>query len=55
VVQTVKTGEPFTEKNVRSIRPGYGLPPKYWEQVLGSRASCDLAQGTPLEWKLISP
>ena len=55
VVQNVKTGEPFTEKNVRSIRPGYGLPPKYWEQVLGSRASCDLARGTPLEWKLISP
>ncbi len=54
VVQNVKAGEPFTEKNVRSIRPGYGLPPKYWEQVIGRRASRDIERGTPLEWKYLS-
>ena len=53
VVQDVKAGELFTEKNVRSIRPGYGLLPKYWDQVIGRRAARDVERGTPLDWKLI--
>ncbi|HCZ05526.1 MAG: pseudaminic acid synthase [Thermotogota bacterium] len=53
VVKDVKKGEKFTEENVRSIRPGYGLPPKYLRYVLGKRASKDVKAGTPLSWELI--
>ena len=53
VVKNVKAGECFTPENVRSIRPGRGLPPKYLDQVLGRRARRDLARGTPLTWDVI--
>jgi pseudaminic acid synthase len=53
VVKDIKKGELFTEKNVRSIRPGHGLPPKYLQDVLGKRASVDIKQGTPLTWELL--
>lgn len=49
VVAPVKKGEKFSEKNIRSIRPGYGLPPKYYRQVLGASAAMDIDEGTPLE------
>jgi pseudaminic acid synthase len=52
VVKDMKAGEVFTHENVRSIRPGYGLPPKYLLDVLGRRASRDIAQGAPVEWSL---
>ena len=54
VVQDVRFGERFTKDNVRSIRPGYGLPPRYLEAVLGLRAAKDIERGTPLDWKLIA-
>lgn len=50
VVEDMDAGEVFTERNVRSIRPGYGLPPKYLPNILGRRAACKLQRGTPLEW-----
>lgn len=53
VVEDVKAGEIFTEKNVRSIRPGYGLHTKHWEEILGKKATCDICKGTPMEWKYI--
>lgn len=53
VVKDVKAGEPFTEENVRSIRPGHGLPPRHLADVLGRTASRDIAQGTPLAWDLV--
>lgn len=43
----------FTEGNVCSIRPGYGLPPKFLTEVLGRQAAKDIQRATPLEWKLI--
>jgi N-acetylneuraminate synthase len=50
VVKDVQAGEVFTEENVRSIRPGHGLPPKHLGDVLGRRAAQELRQGTPLTW-----
>ena len=53
VVQDVKAGEVLTEENVRSIRPGHGLPPKYLPDVLGRRAVRDVERGTPLTWDCV--
>ncbi len=53
VVKDMKKGEVFTEENVRSIRPGYGLHPKYLKEILGKRARKDIERGTPLSWELI--
>lgn len=53
VVKDMKAGEVFTEENVRSIRPGYGLPPKMLNIVLGSRAARNLSTGTPLSLDVI--
>ena len=53
VVEDVKAGELFTEKNVRCIRPAYGLHTRYMDQVIGSRATQDIARGTPLAWNLV--
>ncbi|MGA7990091.1 MAG: SAF domain-containing protein, partial [Thermoanaerobaculia bacterium] len=54
VVESMCIGEAFTRKNLRSIRPGYGLPPKHIKQVLGRRATQDIARGTPLSWDLVA-
>ena len=54
VVKDMKAGEAFTEENVRSIRPAYGLPPKFLKDVLGRRAAFDIERGTPVDWTLIS-
>jgi N-acetylneuraminate synthase len=54
VVQDMKQGDAFTEENVRSIRPGNGLLPRYLPEVLGRMASRDVKRGTPLNWELIS-
>jgi len=48
VVKDVKKGEVFTSENVRSIRPGLGLAPKYYEKILGKRAKRNLPFGSPL-------
>jgi pseudaminic acid synthase len=53
VVQDIKAGEVFTEENIRSIRPGYGLHPKYLKEVLGKTANNDLGKGMPLSWEKI--
>jgi pseudaminic acid synthase len=48
VVEGIKKGEPFTERNIRIIRPGYGMSPAEYDTVLDRVASCDLPRGTPL-------
>lgn len=48
VVKNIKAGETFTEENIRSIRPGYGLHPKYYTEMLGKRSLVNLDQGTPI-------
>lgn len=49
VVKDIKKGELITEENVRSVRPGFGLHPKYLEEVLGKKAKKDLDKGTPFK------
>lgn len=53
VVRDVATGGVLTRDNVRAIRPGSGLPPKYLDQILGRKASRDLRKGTPMAWDLL--
>jgi len=53
VVENVKRGECFTQKNVRAIRPGHGLHTRYLPDVLGRHATCDIERGTPLNWGLV--
>ena len=53
VIKDIKAGEVFTNENVRSIRPGYGLHPKYFSEIIGKRVKANIAKGTPLSWKLI--
>jgi len=50
VARDIGAGEPLTADNIRCIRPGYGLAPKYYDLVLGRLAGRDLAKGTPLTW-----
>lgn len=53
VTNDIKKGEEFTPDNMRSIRPGYGLHTKYYEEILGKKATVDLEKGTPMEWKYV--
>lgn len=53
VVKDMKAGEVFTEENVRSIRPGYGVAPKFLCDFLGRKATVSIPKGTPLSWKHI--
>lgn len=53
VVEDVHAGDVITEKNVRSIRPGYGMHPKYYNDILGKTFSESVVKGTPLQNDLI--
>ena len=53
VVKDIKKGEKFTPENIRSIRPSNGLHPKFYEEILGKTAACDLEFGTPLKEEFI--
>ncbi len=53
VVEDIGKGEIFTEENVRSIRPAFGMHTMYYDEVIGKKARVDIAKGTPLDWKYI--
>lgn len=52
ITEDIKSGERLTPENIRSIRPGYGLHPRYYERVLGKTVNQDIKKGTPLRWNL---
>jgi len=54
VVEDIKKGNPITEFNVRSIRPGYGLHPKYYREILGKKVNTDVMKGTPMSFDFVS-
>lgn len=55
VVEDIKIGEVITENNVRSVRPGYGLHPKYFTEILGKRLTRDLKKGMRMDIMYIEP
>lgn len=53
IARDMKAGEAFTKENLRAIRPGFGLLPKYYDILLGKRIKLDAKLGTPVSWDLI--
>ena len=50
----MKTGDVITEKNVRSVRPGFGVHPKFLPKILGKKVNRDLEKGTPFELEFVT-
>lgn len=50
-VEDIKAGETFTNHNIRIIRPGSGLHPRYYDSLIGEQASCDIKRGLPMKWE----
>lgn len=53
IAQDMKAGDQFTPENLRSVRPGFGLHTKYYEQLLGKKVAKDVSMGTPMAWELV--
>jgi N-acetylneuraminate synthase len=54
VVRDLRAGDVLTPDNLRAIRPGLGLPPKYLPQLMGRRVKREVRRGTPMSWELVS-
>ncbi len=55
ITQDLAIGDILTPDNLRCIRPGLGLPPKYYDVLLGQRVGRSIKSGTPMSWELMSP
>jgi pseudaminic acid synthase len=53
VAEDIKAGEIFTDKNLRSVRPGFGLHPKHFNEIIGKKSNQDLEKGTPMKLNYI--
>jgi pseudaminic acid synthase len=53
IAENIKAGEIFTDKNLRSVRPGFGLHPKYFNEIIGKKSNQDLEKGTPMKLNYI--
>ncbi|MDU5079761.1 pseudaminic acid synthase [uncultured Tissierella sp.] len=51
--EDIKAGDRITEKNMRSIRPGYGMHPRYYYEILGKKVTKNIKRGTPVDWSHI--
>ena len=54
IANDVKKGEILTRENLRVVRPGFGLAPKYFEEILGRKVSCNIKKGVALKWKMVN-
>lgn len=52
-VMDIKAGEEITKDNIRRIRPGFGLSPKYFQKLLGKKAKINIPKGTPMKWEYL--
>ena len=53
IVQDLEAGAELTRDNLRAIRPGFGLPPKYYEVLLGMKVATAVKRGTPASWEIV--
>ncbi|WHX59782.1 pseudaminic acid synthase [Peribacillus frigoritolerans] len=53
IVKDLKAGDILTKENLRVIRPGYGLAPKYYEHLLGKKLDKEIKAGTPADWSIL--
>jgi N-acetylneuraminate synthase len=53
ITRDMKAGETLSAGNLRAIRPGYGLAPRYYEELIGKRVNRDVKKGTPISWDLL--
>ena len=53
-VKDIRAGEKLTPENIRSIRPGYGLPPKYLKEIIGKKAVENIHRGTAITLELFN-
>jgi pseudaminic acid synthase len=53
VAEDLKAGDVLTRSNLRCVRPGLGLPPKHYDELLGRRVNQDVKRGTPMDWGLV--
>jgi N-acetylneuraminate synthase len=53
IAKDIRAGEVLTVENMRAIRPGLGLPTKYYDLLLGKKITCDAKKGTPITWQLV--
>ena len=53
VAEDLEAGDVLTPDNLRCVRPGMGLPPKYYDVLLGRQVNREVKKGTPMGWGLI--
>ncbi|MDA0330162.1 MAG: pseudaminic acid synthase [Gemmatimonadetes bacterium] len=53
VATDLKAGDVLTTENLRVVRPGFGLAPSHYEELVGRRVTCDVPLGTPMSWDLV--
>lgn len=53
ISEDIKAGDTLTPQNLRCIRPGLGLPPKFYDQLIGRKVNQDVKKGTPLSWQIV--
>lgn len=53
ITKDIKSGDVLTKENIRCIRPGHGLSPKYYESIIGKKIKSNAKKGTPVQWDML--